>query len=204
MKTDRLRWCHLSLAMFGLLLAACGSGQSAATTAVTSATSAPLLTTSSTLAPGGYVEFPDIGIATVLPSEWVLEQEMNRRGVGAMLYDAGETAALVVFGRTSEFETVASADLADLALGIASEFASSWFDEGVETVSAETASVIGADAATAQVRLDHEGGSHTVTRATVVQVEDESFYVVFGYQGALPAERVEQGLEVLDRLALLP
>lgn len=186
-----------------LLFAACATNEEAPTTT----TSIPLVETTapSTLAPAGPAEFPDLGLRTVVPSEWVLREEALARGSAAMLYDAGDTAALVILGRVGELETpITEPDPGEIALAVSRQLAEFFFDPGTETVSVETATVEGADAGAAQVRLDQEDGSYTVTRTTIVVDGDGARYATLLYQSGFPDERIAQGLDVLEQLTLLP
>jgi hypothetical protein len=186
-----------------LLFAACATNQPEAETTTSSI---PLVetTTTSTLAPAGAAEFPDLGLQTVVPSEWVLSQEDLAQGSAAMLYDAGDTAALVILGRVDELEEpVTETDPTEIALAVSRRLAGFFFDEGTETVTTEAASVEGAEAGAAQIRLDHDDGSHTVTRTTVVVEGAGARYATLLYQSEFPDDRIAQGLEVLERLALL-
>ena len=171
---------------------------------LTAPTTTAATTTSSTFPPSGFLSFDELGVATVLPADWVIEQELNRHGDAALLYDAGDTAALVIIGRADELdEPITTAEPSEIALAVSRQLASFFFDEGVETVTIEAASVEGAEAATAQIRLDHEDGTHTVTRTTVIVRDGEAVYASLAYQGEFPPERIAQGLEVLERLVPL-
>ncbi len=187
-----------------LLFAACATNQQDAET--TTSSSIPLVetTTTSTLAPAGAAEFPDLGLETVVPSEWVLRQEALAQGSAAMLYDAGDTAALVILGRVEDLEEpIVETDPSEIAIAVSRRLAGFFFEDGTETVTVEVATVDGAEAGAAQVKLDHEDGSHTVTRTTIVVGGDGARYATLLYQSEFPEERIAQGIEVLERLALL-
>jgi hypothetical protein len=200
----RRRQAQTGLVLGALLLfAACATDQKG-TDSTTS--SIPLVesTAASTLAPAGPAEFPDLGLRTVVPSEWVLSQESLAHGSAAMLYDAGDTAALVILGRVDELdEPVAETDPAEIALAVSRQLAGFFFDAGTESVTIEAASVDGAEAGAAQIRLDYDDGSHTVTQTTVVIDDDGARYATLLYQGDFPRDRIAQGLDVLARLAIL-
>jgi hypothetical protein len=186
-----------------LLFAACATNQE---DAETTTSSIPLVetTTTSTLAPAGAAEFPDLGLETVVPAEWVLRQEALAQGSAAMLYDAGDTAALVILGWVEDLEEpIVATDPAEIAIAVSRQLAGFFFEDGTETVTVEVAAVDGAQAGAAQVRLDHEDGSHTVTRTTIVVGGDGARYATLLYQSEFPEERIAQGIEVLERLALL-
>jgi hypothetical protein len=186
-----------------LLFAACATNQQEADT-TTSSIPPVETTTSSTLAPAGPAEFPDLGLRTVVPSEWVLSQEALARGSAAMVYDAGDTGALVILGWVDELEEpITDTDPAEIALAVSRQLAGFFFDEGSETVTIETATVSGAEAGAAQIELDHSDGPSTVTRTTVVVEGDGARYVSLLYQSGFPDERIAQGLEVIEQLALL-
>ena len=186
-----------------LLVTACGSDEPAPTTTTAAPSTLPAETTSTTEA-SKYVEFGNLGLATVLPADWVLEQEMNIHGDGAMLYDAGDEEALIVIGRVSELEeSITASEPNDVAVEVSRVFMKSFKWDGEETVSTEPAAVVGADAVIAQIRLDLEDGTLNITRTAVIPRADDMLYAILAYEGAFPEERISQGLEVLDRLALL-
>jgi hypothetical protein len=185
-----------------LLFGACATSATDPTTT----SSIPLVetTASTTLPPSGPAEFADLGLKTVVPSGWFLRQDALAHGSAAMIYDAGDTAALVVLGRVDELdEPITETDPTDMALAVSRQLAGFFFDPGTETVSAVTVSIPDAEAGAAQIRLDQDDGIHTVTRTTVVIDAAGARYATLLYQGGFPPERVSQGLEVLDKLGIL-
>lgn len=198
----RVRAVGMTLAGTLLLLAACATNDAETTTT----SSIPLVETTAptTLPPSGPAEFADLGLKTVVPSGWFLRQDALAHGSAAMIYDAGDTAALVVLGRVDELdEPIAETDPMDIALAVSRQLAAFFFEPGTETVSVVTVSVPDAEAGAAQIRLDQTDGIHTVTRTMVVIDSDGARYATLLYQGGFPPERVSQGLEVLEELALL-
>jgi len=186
-----------------LVLGACASN---ADEPETTTSSIPLETTtsSSTLAPAGAAEFPDLNLQTVVPSEWVLRQDALAHGSAAMLYDAGDKEALVILGRVDELEVaIEETDPAEIALAVSRQLAEFFFEPGTETVTIGAASVEGARAGAAEIRLDHQDNTATVTRTVIVLDGDGARYATMLYEAGFPDERVAQGIEVLERLALL-
>ena len=195
-------------------LAACGSSTGDTTTVDPPPSSAPPSTAApqTTLGPGSAAVFDDLGLSTIVPDGWFLQLRDGggawtlATGSAAMLYDAGDTGALVILGKTAELdEPVDGATPAEVAAGTARVLSAFFFPEpGTATESAEAAVVSGEDAAVAEIRIDHTDGTSTVTRVLALDHDGEWVYAALLYQGGFPPERIAQGLAVLEQLALLP
>lgn len=196
-----LRLAPLTIALM-VMAAACSDSAVTSTTQVSSAESS---TTTTGLGPGAPTDFEDLGLATVLPAGWVLETESLAHGSAAMLFDAGDTAALVILGRGSELdEPIVDVDPTTAALAVSNQLAEFFFGDGAATVMAADVTVVsGAEAAISEFALDHADGTRSVTRTIAISVDDGIRFATLLYQEGFPADRVAQGLAVLSDLSLL-